>query len=73
MGNLFVQLAVQQSVSHRHSLLSHEFPRSTSPLVLDVEVFGGIRDALAAGDIELAAQILWTALQLAWLQGTQAL
>jgi hypothetical protein len=37
------------------------------------EVFGGIRDALAAGDIALAAQILWTSLQVAWLRGTQAL
>lgn len=35
--------------------------------------FGGIADALAAGDISLAAQILWAALQLAWAQGTHEL
>lgn len=35
--------------------------------------FGGIADALKAGDIALAAQILWTALKLAWIQGTQEL
>jgi hypothetical protein len=34
---------------------------------------GGIGDALAAGDISLAAQILWTALKLAWIQGTRDL
>lgn len=37
------------------------------------ETFGGIADALAAGDISLAAQILWAGLQLAWIQGTQEL
>lgn len=35
--------------------------------------FGGIADALSAGDIGLAAQILWTGLQTAWIQGTQEL
>lgn len=35
--------------------------------------FGGIADALAAGDIALAANILWAGLQLAWIQGTQEL
>lgn len=38
-----------------------------------VTAFGGISDALGAGDILLAAQILWTGLQLAWVQGTQQL
>jgi hypothetical protein len=37
------------------------------------EVFGGIANALAAGDIALAAEILWTALQIAWLKGTEAI
>lgn len=37
------------------------------------EAFGGIADALKAGDIVLAAQILWTGLQAAWLEGTQEL
>lgn len=36
-------------------------------------VLGGIRDALAAGDITLAAKILWNGLKVAWLQGTRAL
>jgi len=31
--------------------------------------FGGITDALAAGDIGLAAKILWLSLKLAWFQG----
>lgn len=37
------------------------------------EAFNGIADALSAGDIALAAQILWTALKLAWATGTQDL
>jgi hypothetical protein len=35
--------------------------------------FGGIADALAAGKIQLAAKILWAALKLEWLAGTEAL
>jgi len=35
------------------------------------EAFGGITDALTAGDILLAAQILWTGLKLAFLTGPQ--
>ena len=38
-----------------------------------VETFGGIADALAAGDIQLAANILWLGLKSAWLQGVAAL
>jgi hypothetical protein len=37
------------------------------------EVIGGIGDALAAGDIQLAAKILWTGLKLAWAEGTKEL
>lgn len=37
------------------------------------KVMGGIADALAAGDITLAAQILWLSLKLAWQQGIDAL
>jgi hypothetical protein len=33
--------------------------------------FGGIADALSAGDLALAAQIGWTGLKLAFLKGTQ--
>lgn len=36
-------------------------------------VVQGITDALAAGDIELAARVLWLALKLAWQQGVAAL
>jgi hypothetical protein len=32
-------------------------------------VFGGIRDAMMAGDMKLAAKILWLSLQVAWKQG----
>ncbi len=32
--------------------------------------FGGISDALAAGDIGLAAQVLWALLKLEWARGT---
>ena len=35
--------------------------------------FGGISDALAAGDIAGAAQIAWLGLQAVWLRGTQAI
>lgn len=35
--------------------------------------FAAIADALKAGDIALAGEILWTALKLAWAQGTAAL
>jgi hypothetical protein len=34
------------------------------------DTFGGIADALMAGDIQLAAKILWTGLKLAWTTGT---
>ncbi|MBN1123939.1 MAG: phage tail tape measure protein [Sedimentisphaerales bacterium] len=37
------------------------------------KAFGGIADALAAGDIALAAQILWNTLKLWWLKGTEGL
>ncbi len=37
------------------------------------KVIVGISDALAAGDISLAAQILWLSLKLAWQQGVGAL
>lgn len=37
------------------------------------ETFGGIADALKAGDISLAANILWVGLQLAWANGTAEL
>ncbi|MBI5864317.1 MAG: hypothetical protein HZB38_07405 [Planctomycetes bacterium] len=37
------------------------------------KVIGGITDALTAGDITLAAQILWLALKLAWQEGVAAL
>ena len=35
-----------------------------------VAAFGGISDALAAGDFALAAQILWTTLKIWWEKGT---
>jgi hypothetical protein len=34
------------------------------------ETFGGIADALAAGDLALAAKVAWAGIQLEWLQGT---
>lgn len=37
------------------------------------EAFGGIADALAAGDLTLAAKILWLSLQLIFRQGVHAL
>jgi hypothetical protein len=37
------------------------------------KIAGGIADALAAGDIQLAAQILWLGLQVAWKRGVAAL
>lgn len=37
------------------------------------KVIGGIGDALAAGDIALAAKILWLTLKLTWQQGVAAL
>ncbi|MCL2641854.1 MAG: hypothetical protein FWD53_13470 [Phycisphaerales bacterium] len=37
------------------------------------EAFGGIADALAAGDIALAAKILWLTLKVAWQTGISAL
>ncbi len=35
------------------------------------KTLGGIRDALAAGDIALAARVLWTGLRLVFLEGTK--
>ncbi|MCW5766990.1 MAG: hypothetical protein KIT68_13560, partial [Phycisphaeraceae bacterium] len=37
------------------------------------KVVGGISDALAAGDIALAAEILWLSLKVVWQQGVAAL
>ena len=37
------------------------------------KVIGGISDALAAGDIALAAEILWLSLKVVWQQGVAAL
>ncbi|HVS73140.1 MAG TPA: hypothetical protein VHQ47_17930 [Phycisphaerae bacterium] len=37
------------------------------------EAFSGIASALVAGDIETAAKILWTSLQIAWQEGVHAL
>ncbi|MDP1660852.1 MAG: hypothetical protein Q8L55_02960, partial [Phycisphaerales bacterium] len=37
------------------------------------KVVGGIADALAAGDISLAAEILWLSLKVIWQQGVAAL
>lgn len=37
------------------------------------EAFSGIADALMAGDIALAAKILWLTLKIAWLKGVQVL
>jgi hypothetical protein len=34
-----------------------------------LEAFGGIRDALASGDIALAAKVLWSLLKLEWQRG----
>ncbi|MCA9287154.1 MAG: hypothetical protein KDA05_01130 [Phycisphaerales bacterium] len=38
-----------------------------------MKVVGGISDALAAGDIALAAEILWLSLKVVWQQGVAAL
>lgn len=38
-----------------------------------LEAFGGIADALKAGDIKLAMKILWTGLKLEWVQGVDFL
>lgn len=35
------------------------------------ETFGGIADALAAGDLGLAAKVAWAGIRVAWQQGTQ--
>lgn len=37
------------------------------------QAFGGIADALAAGDIKLAAKVLWAYLQLEWARGVGAI
>jgi len=37
------------------------------------EPFGGIADALASGNITLAANVLWTSLQVAWQKGVATL
>lgn len=37
------------------------------------ETFGAIGDALAAGDIQAAAKVLWAGLKLAWMKGVEVL
>jgi hypothetical protein len=34
-----------------------------------LDAFGGIKDAMAAGDFQLAGQILWAAIKVQWTQG----
>lgn len=34
-----------------------------------LEAFGGIRDAMKAGDMQLAAEVLWNALKVKWQEG----
>jgi len=34
------------------------------------EVFGGISDAMAAGDLKLAAEVAWAGIKVAWTKGT---
>jgi hypothetical protein len=34
-----------------------------------LKAFGGIRDAMAAGDMQLAAEVLWKALKVKWQEG----
>lgn len=43
-----------------------------SLLAWSTAVFGGIRDAIAAGDWQLAAQILWKGLEVVWQTGIGA-
>lgn len=50
--------------------LGEQFARLRETVTTVVQ---GITDALAAGDIELAARVLWLALKLAWQQGVAAL
>ena len=38
-----------------------------------MDTFGAIGDALAAGDISLAAKVLWAVLKLEWQKGAQCL
>jgi hypothetical protein len=48
--------------------------KSFGTLLADArEAIGGIGDALAAGDMALAAKVLWTLLKLEWARGTGAL
>lgn len=42
---------------------------SLGPIV--ESTIGGVRDALAGGDLKLAAQVAWNGVKLAWLEGTQ--
>lgn len=35
------------------------------------DVFGGISDAMAAGDLQLAAEVMWAAIRLAWATGME--
>ncbi len=37
------------------------------------DTFGGIADALSAGDISLAAKVLWAGLNVLWLEGTEGI
>ncbi|MBL4699313.1 MAG: phage tail tape measure protein [Phycisphaerales bacterium] len=48
------------------SWLSEQFGKLKETVT---KVVGGMSDALAAGDVALAAQILWLSLKLAWEQG----
>jgi len=47
--------------------------RFTALLKFAIRIFEGLSDALMAGDIPAAARVLWAALRLIWLEGTEQL
>lgn len=63
-------VAVSQSSGSALGTLGEQFTQLKDDAL---SAWGGIGDALAAGDIGLAARILWLTLQLEWQRGTAAL
>ncbi len=49
------------------------FPNFGSLLTVVQETLQGVMDALVAGDLSAAGRVLWSGLELAWLEGTERL
>lgn len=78
IGALFVALSALFGALVYYSGILDELSDTASSVFKDIKSFAmgafqGIKDALSAGDIPLAANVLWAALKVAWYKGTSTI